>query len=151
MVTIEHHHFKTQTVRLSAEQLTLLGETGTYRLGELTLERQIGAGFWAATVIFLAMLLIIALEKLHSTTAALAGMSAVFVVTFVGGAFLPDFYIYCQHPISGIDAASRSLPDRTNSRCGQSGAILCFVHGRSDGRQWSAHWWGSQPGNSRHY
>ena len=94
IITIDHHHFQRQTVSLSTEQLDALNETGTYSLGELTLERRITAGFWAATIIFLLMLLVIASEKLHSTTAALAGMSAVFVVTFVGGAFHPGFYIF---------------------------------------------------------
>jgi len=93
-VTIERRHFETQTINLSGEELSLLAENSTYSLGELTLERRISTGFWAATIIFLAVLLVIALEKLHSTTAALAGLSAVFVVTFVGGVFLPDLYIF---------------------------------------------------------
>jgi Na+/H+ antiporter NhaD/arsenite permease-like protein len=93
-VTIDRRHFEMQTISLGAEELSLLEENGTYSLGELMLEQRISAGFWAATIIFLAVLLVIAFEKLHSTTAALAGLSAVFVVTFVGGAFLPDLYIF---------------------------------------------------------
>jgi len=94
VVTIERHHFQTQTVSLEDEELSLLEETGAYRMGELTLERRISAGFWVATAIFLAVLLVIAFEKLHSTTAALTGLSSIFVVTFVGGAFTPDLYIF---------------------------------------------------------
>jgi Na+/H+ antiporter NhaD/arsenite permease-like protein len=92
-ITIERHHFETQTVSLNIQELSLLEETGVYRVDELALERRISAGFWAAAAIFLAVLLVIAFEKLHSTTAALAGLSAVFLVTFIGGAFFPGLYI----------------------------------------------------------
>ncbi len=93
-IAIRRHHFEPYTLSLSVEELSLLEETGTYRLGELTLKRRISAGFWAATVIFLGVLLLIAFEKLHSTTAALAGLSSVFLVTFLGGTFFPDLYIF---------------------------------------------------------
>ncbi len=93
-ITIERHHFEAQTLGLGAKELGLLEQAGTYRIADLTLERRISAGFWAATVIFAAVLLVIAFEKLHSTTAALAGLSTVFLVTFGGGAFLPDLYIF---------------------------------------------------------
>jgi Na+/H+ antiporter NhaD/arsenite permease-like protein len=92
-ITIERHHFETQTVSLNIQELSLLEETGVYRVDELALERRISAGFWAAAAIFLAVLLVIAFEKLHSTTAALAGLSAVFLVTFIGGTFFPGLYI----------------------------------------------------------
>lgn len=94
VISIARHHFEPQALSLNVEDLSLLKETGTFRLGDLRLERRISAGFWAAAVIFLAVLLVIALERLHSTTAALAGLSAVFIVTFVGGAFFPDLYIF---------------------------------------------------------
>lgn len=94
IITIEHHQFEAQAVSLGTEELRQLRDNGTYSLGDLTLERRITAGFWAAAMIFVAMLLAIAFEKLHSTTAALAGMSAVFVVTFAGGVFVPDLYIF---------------------------------------------------------
>ena len=72
----------------------MLEEEGIYSVGELTLPRKITPGFWAATIIFLAVLLIIAFEKLHSTTAALVGLSAVFLVSFIGVAFWPDLFIF---------------------------------------------------------
>ena len=68
-------------------------EEGFYSAGELTLQRKITAGFWAATIIFLAVLLIIAFEKLHSTTAALAGASAIFLASFIAVAFFPGLFI----------------------------------------------------------
>jgi len=103
-VTIERRHFHPREITLNAEELRLLRENGTYSLGDLTLERKITAGFWAATTIFLGVLLIIAFERLHSTTAALAGMSAVFIVTYVGGLFVPDLYIFSfEHGLAYIN------------------------------------------------
>ena len=93
-VTIARPHFKSQVHRLGAAELSELEETGIFRTDELTLERKISAGFWAATVIFLAVLLIIAFEKLHSTTAALAGLSAILLVSFIGVAVYPDLFIF---------------------------------------------------------
>ena len=90
---IDRPHFAAQTVTLDGGALTDLAVDGTYRLGEITLDRQITPGFWAAAIVFLAVLLIIALEKMHSTTAALAGISTIFLITFLGRAFWPDLYI----------------------------------------------------------
>jgi Na+/H+ antiporter NhaD/arsenite permease-like protein len=93
-ITINRHHFKSQVLNLGKPELKLLAQEGSYGVGELVLARRLSAGFWAATLIFIAVLLVIAFEVLHSTTTALAGLSAVFIVTFVGGAFYPDLYIF---------------------------------------------------------
>jgi len=94
MILVERPHFETVTRTLTAAERRQLSSSGTLRLDAIGLERRVSAGFWAATIIFLAMLMLIALERLHSTTAALAGLSAVFLVTFVGGQFDPDLYIF---------------------------------------------------------
>ena len=93
-IQIEHPRFIPQTLNLSIHDLGDLNEVGLYRLGETTLDREINAGFWAATLIFLGVILLIAFEKLHSTTAALTGLSALFLVSYVGGTFNPDFFIF---------------------------------------------------------
>jgi len=93
-VSVERYHFQLHTVTLDSEELALLGENGTFTVGEWTLARKISAGFWAATIIFIAVLLIIALEWLHSTIAALAGLSMIFLVSFIGVAFDSDLYIF---------------------------------------------------------
>ncbi len=92
-VTIQRPHFQTQMLELSASDLAEMIVTGTYGFGEITLQREITAGFWAATLIFVAVLLIIAFEKLHSTTAALAGLSTIFLASFAGVAFWPNLFI----------------------------------------------------------
>jgi Na+/H+ antiporter NhaD/arsenite permease-like protein len=94
LITIERHHFEASEIELGREQLVQLADTGSYRLGDLTLDRQVTAGFWAATLIFIAVLAIIAFDKLHSTTAALTGLSALFLVTFLGEAVWSSLYIF---------------------------------------------------------
>jgi hypothetical protein len=93
-ISIERPHFETQVKNLGTAELGELEEERIYGVGELILERKVTAGFWAATIIFLGVLLIIAFEKLHSTTAALAGASAIFLVTFIAVAFYPGLYIF---------------------------------------------------------
>jgi Na+/H+ antiporter NhaD/arsenite permease-like protein len=57
------------------------------------LQRRITLGFWIATLTFVGMLLIIALERLHNTMAALLGASIVLGVSFVGRPLNPDLFI----------------------------------------------------------
>jgi Na+/H+ antiporter NhaD/arsenite permease-like protein len=104
VIHVERHHFYAQTFNLGETELAQLKATGTYRMGDLTLERKVTLGFWAATVIFLGVLLLIAFEKLHSTTAALLGLSAVFVTTFLGEALYHDLYIInFEHALNYIN------------------------------------------------
>jgi Na+/H+ antiporter NhaD/arsenite permease-like protein len=92
-ITIERPHFQDATITLQEAERVELYENGVYRVGTLVLDRKIDAGFWIATAVFLAVLLVIALELLHSTTAALAGFSTIFLVSYIGGAFNPDLFI----------------------------------------------------------
>jgi Na+/H+ antiporter NhaD/arsenite permease-like protein len=93
LVSIGRHHFKSREVELGSEVLAQLDESRIYRLQTLTLERRVTAGFVLAALIFLGVLAIIALEKMHSTVAALVGLSSVFFVTFLGEAVWDDLYI----------------------------------------------------------
>jgi Na+/H+ antiporter NhaD/arsenite permease-like protein len=91
---IERPHFHQVTVALEPAQREQLSANHSYNSGTLALTRRITPGFWAATLIFAGVLLLIAFEILHSTTAALAGLSAVLSVTIIGQAYLPDWFIY---------------------------------------------------------
>jgi Na+/H+ antiporter NhaD/arsenite permease-like protein len=93
-VQIEHPHFYPQELTLGRTAMGDLVQDGVYRLGTLSLERRISASFWAAAIIFLGVILAIAFERLHSTTAALAGLSAIFMITYTLGASNPDWYIF---------------------------------------------------------
>jgi Na+/H+ antiporter NhaD/arsenite permease-like protein len=93
-VEIERSHFKTTTWTAEADQLDQLGQGHTLRLPDITLERRLTLGFWIATLTFVAILLLIALEKLHNTMAALLGVAVVLGTSFVGGAIRPDLFIF---------------------------------------------------------
>ncbi len=91
---IQRAHFETVETPLSDAARRSLERDGSYDYGEQVLERRVTPGFWAAGAIFVAVLVVIAFEKLHSTTAALAGLSAVMTVNFIGTAFNPNWFIF---------------------------------------------------------
>ncbi|MCJ7536502.1 MAG: ArsB/NhaD family transporter, partial [Anaerolineales bacterium] len=75
-----------------------------YQLEDVILERRISAGFWVATIVFVGVLLLIAFELLHSTTAALAGVSIIFLTSYIGGAITPNLFILSyERGLSYID------------------------------------------------
>lgn len=94
LLEVERSHFNSQSIILGREALEELNTFGVYSVGTVTMERRITIGFWVATLVFVAILLLIAFEALHSTTAALAGASIIFLVSYIGGAFNPDLFIF---------------------------------------------------------
>ena len=94
VVEIERSHFQPADMELDAAELAQLNGCGSVQLADITMERRITAGFWVATLSFVLILALIALEKLHKTTAALLGASLVLGVSFVGGALNPNLYIF---------------------------------------------------------
>lgn len=95
-LTVEVHrpHFETQAYTVADEDLAQLSEIGIFRLETVEMVRKASAGFWIATIVFIAVLLLIAFEFLHSTSAALLGASTIFLVSALGTAFEPALYIY---------------------------------------------------------
>ena len=91
---IERQHYQSEKIPFNPAMRMELEQYNSILIGEITMERRVTGAFWAATLIFLAVLLVIAFEKMHSTTAALAGLSAVFLFSVIGGAVNPDFFIY---------------------------------------------------------
>ena len=103
-IVIEHSHYQTQTINIQSADLSALVGDNIYRIEDITLERQISAGFWVATLVFVGVLLVIAFELLHSTTAALAGVSIIFLASYIGGALDPDLFIFTfERGLSYID------------------------------------------------
>jgi Na+/H+ antiporter NhaD/arsenite permease-like protein len=93
-IEIERSHFQPVRRELDETELAQLGEYGSVQLPDITLERRITAGFWVATLSFVLVLVLIALERLHKTTAALLGAALVLGVSFVGGALNPNLFIF---------------------------------------------------------
>lgn len=93
-ITITRAHYDLETMTLRQTELDVLREIGSFRVGDLTMERLISSGFWLAAVIFLAVILLIAFDVLHSTTAALAGASLIFLISYIVGSVNQGFYIF---------------------------------------------------------
>jgi Na+/H+ antiporter NhaD/arsenite permease-like protein len=94
LVKIERAHFQPAGLELEATAVAQLNECGSVQLTEIALERRITPGFWVASLSFVLILVLIALERLHKTTAALLGAALVLGVSFVGGALNPDLFIF---------------------------------------------------------
>jgi Na+/H+ antiporter NhaD/arsenite permease-like protein len=103
-IVIEHPHFQTENLFLQSTELSAFDQDDIFQVDDITLERRISAGFWVATIVFVGVLLLIAFELLHSTTAALAGISIIFLTSYIGGAINPDFFIFSyERGLSYID------------------------------------------------
>ncbi|MGD2039681.1 MAG: ArsB/NhaD family transporter, partial [Anaerolineae bacterium] len=96
VITIQIHrpHFQPVALILDAPQMEQLNAGAAIRLDDIELERLITPGFWVATLSFALVLGLIALERLHKTTAALLGAALVLGVSFVGGAINPELFIF---------------------------------------------------------
>jgi Na+/H+ antiporter NhaD/arsenite permease-like protein len=91
---ISRPHFKSSAWEAQDDDIARLNRGESLRLPDLELPRRVTAGFWVATLTFIVILLIIALERLHNTMAALLGVAVVLGTTFVGGAVDPDLFIF---------------------------------------------------------
>lgn len=93
-ITIDRPHFKARSYNVAGGELKSLYENRAIIIPEIVLDRKIDASFFVATGIFFLVLILIAFEVMHNTTASLTAMSLVFMISSVGGAFLPDLYIF---------------------------------------------------------
>ncbi len=91
---VDRAHFQEQTVTISVTQLRRLELGETVVLPQITLVRQINAAFWFATIIFVAMLALIAAGLVHNALAALLGTTLVFAVSYLGSAISPQLFIF---------------------------------------------------------
>ena len=94
VVEIERPHFQPWEVELETKDVTRLNAGESLRLPDVELARRRTPGFWVATLVFAAILALIALEKLHNTMAALLGAAVVLGTSFVGGAVNPNLFIF---------------------------------------------------------
>lgn len=94
VVEVDRPHFEPLEVHLEATEVALLNAGKSVRLADLEMQRRITPAFWVATLSFVLVLVLIALEKLHKTTAALLGTALVLGVSFVGGALNPNLFIF---------------------------------------------------------
>jgi Na+/H+ antiporter NhaD/arsenite permease-like protein len=94
---IERQHFKPFTLEIPTSKLENLSSDQALHIPTVELERRITPAFWIATAVFVGMLLLIVLEKLHNVLAALVGTGLVFAVSYLGGAVNPEVFIFDFH------------------------------------------------------
>ena len=71
---------------------------------DLVLQRAITPAFWIATLVLLAVYVLIALETFHRTLAALVGGAFLLMVTYTAGQFSQDYFIISfEDAIKAID------------------------------------------------
>jgi Na+/H+ antiporter NhaD/arsenite permease-like protein len=94
-LAVEHPHFAAYEQDVDPGIVAQVNARRSVLLPGLTLERRITAGFWIATITFVAVLALIALERLHNALAALLGMGLVLACSAFGtsipGLFIFDF------------------------------------------------------------
>ncbi len=91
---VERQHFKSAEIDIAAEEFDQLVPGEALTLPTIQLERKITIAFWVATLVFLGMLLLIALEKLHNVLAALTGVSLVLGISYLGKPLFEDLFIF---------------------------------------------------------
>jgi Na+/H+ antiporter NhaD/arsenite permease-like protein len=96
-IQVSRSHFTLGEWEVGEGLIDSLNQGESVRLPDWELERELTAGFWVATLTFVAMLIFIALEILHSTMAALFGVAVVLGTSLVGGAIYPGLYIFDFH------------------------------------------------------
>ena len=94
IIKIDRPHFQSLETELEPEDVTRLNAGESLRLPNIKLARHITPGFWVATLTFVGILALIALEKLHNTMAALLGVAVVLGTSFVGGAINHNLFIF---------------------------------------------------------
>jgi Na+/H+ antiporter NhaD/arsenite permease-like protein len=91
---ISRTHFRSIQWAAQTDDIRRLNQGESLRLPDLEMSRRITVGFWVATITFVVILIIVALEKLHNTMAALLGVAVIWGTSFVGGAVNPDLFIF---------------------------------------------------------
>lgn len=103
-LNIERAHFKPLEVTLSPENLQTLHSGESLILPDMVIERQITIAFWFATLVFIAVLVLIATGKLHITLASLLGASLIYLLSYLGSPLNENLFIFnFEHSLDYVD------------------------------------------------
>ncbi len=94
VIRIERPHYEDASIALDAEAVHRLEASQPLALPETVLLRRIDPSFWIATLIFVAMLVLIATGKLPGTLAALMGTTLVFAVSYLDRLVHQNLFIF---------------------------------------------------------
>jgi len=93
-IAVTREHFKEADLPLDAAASQTLLDSGSLFLPEITLLRRVSLSFWIATLVFVGMLILIALGKLHNTLAALLSATVLFAFSYLGRPISQELYIF---------------------------------------------------------
>jgi Na+/H+ antiporter NhaD/arsenite permease-like protein len=93
-VRITRDHFHQADIPLDNAAIQDLRNNGSLVLPDTTLLRRISLSFWIATLVFIGMLVIIALGKLHNTLASLLAAAIIFAFSYLARPISEEFYIF---------------------------------------------------------
>jgi Na+/H+ antiporter NhaD/arsenite permease-like protein len=91
---VHHAHFKDSTLALDAQMLEDLRNGHPVVMPKLVIYRQINLAFWASTLIFIIMLVLIATGKLHNALSALTAATLLLAFSYLGHPISENFYIF---------------------------------------------------------
>ncbi|MGW8251577.1 MAG: SLC13 family permease, partial [Anaerolineales bacterium] len=94
VVRVQRPHFEVSEIPLDQQQMLQLRNGETLVLPDTTLLRVINAAFWIASAIFVGVLVLIATGRLHNTLAALLGVALIFFISYLGGSFNENLFIF---------------------------------------------------------
>jgi Na+/H+ antiporter NhaD/arsenite permease-like protein len=93
-IEVSRPHFDLYTWVPGPSDLAVLLEQGSFVTHDIVLQRRVNASFWVVTLVFLAMLAVVATERLHNTLAALLAMVIIFGVSLLGETVYPDLFVF---------------------------------------------------------
>jgi Na+/H+ antiporter NhaD/arsenite permease-like protein len=93
-VQVVREHFDDVHIPLDAAAIQILRRGQAVIMPDAILPRRLTPAFWIATLVFIGMLVLIALGKLHNTLAALLGVSVLFAFSYLGRPLSPDLFIF---------------------------------------------------------
>jgi di/tricarboxylate transporter len=93
-VHIERAHFAENSINVSAEAVEALRAGQSVVMPDTILPRRVSAAFCIATLVFAAVLVLIATGRLHNTLAALLGASVIFAVSYLGHSIMEDLFVF---------------------------------------------------------
>jgi hypothetical protein len=91
---ISRPHYVALVWQANGNQVQTLNQGDSLRLPDIEMSRRLTPAFWVATLTFGFILVIIALELLNNTMAALLGVAVLMGVSYVGGAINPNLFIF---------------------------------------------------------
>lgn len=94
IIEVERSHFQSVEIIIDEAMRDSLAAGQSVNVPDTTLLRRVTPAFWIATLVFAAVLALIALNILHNTLSALVGASLLFAVSYLGPLASENLFIF---------------------------------------------------------